>query len=590
MRRFLLFLFLSLPLFSNGGDGSTFFFHKEDSDVFTRDQIKVNCSEPICVGHFRDIYCQGPIMWAAWYFGLQGECPGNRMRFEANAILRNFESSFDRQGKLHRDDFRRFCKENFDDRPYLEETQLKDWMDEAKFLERITNPKMRMFATEIHKIWPHLARRFVDDVFENPDRYPFLAVPYTFVIPGNLVQMYYYWDTFWIIKGLLLSDLKETVRGVLLNMAHVMKVRGHIPNSGNIQFSRRSQPPLFVQMVSDYLDASGDKQFLAEIMPALESELNWWRKNRTVIVHLDSKNEQYTAYQYKTMANCPRPESLMLDYYFAMDSTRDDFEFIWSSTNSACESGMDFSTRWFSFDDKDEEMAYTRKGIRTNDIVPVDLNVLMALNYRTMARFFGEHLENPRKAKFYEMLAESVSETIEAVFRDSPRGVWFDFDLSTRKLRRRFFPVNIFPLLLMEWSKGDKAGNCETAIQYMNGSGALDFKGGLPSSMERASVERWDFPNGEPRLVHLTVLCLLKCSPFSAEAHPMAKRIADGLLTTAFNGLFHPRRGMPAQLWEKYDVRFDDGRSGFEGNYIPQTGFGGTNGALMDLIRIFYSK
>ncbi|KAL3097028.1 hypothetical protein niasHS_002744 [Heterodera schachtii] len=557
---FFLQLFISLlPLFSSGGNGSTFFFHKKDSDVFTRDHVKVNCSEPICIGHYREIYCEGAIMWATWYFGLQNECPGNRMRFEAEVILKNFDSSFDQQGRLYREDFRRFCKENFDDRPYLEEAQVKDWTADLEFLDRITSPKMKMFATAIHKIWPQLARRFVDDVFEHPDRYPFLAVPYTFLIPGNLVQMYYYWDTLWIVRGLLLSQMKETARGVLLNMAHVMQVRGHIPNSGNIQSVRRSQPPVFTLMVRDYYEASGDKQFLAEIIPALERELNWWRKNRTVVVHLESKNEQYIAYQYRTMANCPRPESLMLDYYFAMESSRDDLEFIWSSTNSACESGMDFSTRWFSFDDNDEEMAYTRKGIRTNEIVPVDLNVLMAANYRIMANFFREHLENPRKAKFYEFLAESVSEAIEALFRDGSGGIWFDFDLSERKLRRRFFPSNIFPLLLLDWSKGDKAKDCETVIQYLNESGSLEFKGGIPSSMERGSVERWDFPNGEPRLVHLTAISLLKCAQFNAEAYPMAKRIADGLLTTAFNGLFNPRRGMPAQLWEKYDVRRDSG-------------------------------
>lgn len=36
--------------------------------------------------------------------------------------------------------------------------------------------------------------------------------------------MYYYWDTFWIIKGLLLSDMHDTARGILRNMAHVMQV------------------------------------------------------------------------------------------------------------------------------------------------------------------------------------------------------------------------------------------------------------------------------------------------------------------------------------------------------------------------------
>lgn len=40
----------------------------------------------------------------------------------------------------------------------------------------------------------------------------------------------------------------------------------------------------------------------------------------------------------------------------------------------------------------------------------------------------------------------------------------------------------------------------------------------------------------------------------------------------------------PAACWEKYDVRYDDGRPGSGGEYPVQQGFGWTNGALLDLI------
>jgi hypothetical protein len=48
-----------------------------------------------------------------------------------------------------------------------------------------------------------------------------------------------------------------------------------------------------------------------------------------------------------------------------MDSGREDLEFFWSSTTSAAESGMDFSSRWFSTDNEDEELACEcgRRGI-----------------------------------------------------------------------------------------------------------------------------------------------------------------------------------------------------------------------------------
>uniref|UniRef100_A0A914MQV7 Uncharacterized protein n=1 Tax=Meloidogyne incognita TaxID=6306 RepID=A0A914MQV7_MELIC len=49
-----------------------------------------NCSEPICEGPLAPIYCSGPLISSAWYFGLQHQCPGTKLLFEPNEILKNF--------------------------------------------------------------------------------------------------------------------------------------------------------------------------------------------------------------------------------------------------------------------------------------------------------------------------------------------------------------------------------------------------------------------------------------------------------------------------------------------------------------------
>jgi neutral trehalase len=56
--------------------------------------------------------------------------------------------------------------------------------------------------------------------------------------------------------------------------------------------------------------------------------------------------------------NCPRSEAFLEDYYLAVQSERD-MSFYWESTNSAVESGMDFSTRWYTMIEEsgDEDMA-----------------------------------------------------------------------------------------------------------------------------------------------------------------------------------------------------------------------------------------
>ena len=72
----------------------------------------------------------------------------------------------------------------------------------------------------------------------------------------------YYWDSYWIIRGLLLCDMGDTVRGMLENFVHFIEKLGKIPNGGRTYFENRSQPPLFIQMVEEYVEATGDMQFV----------------------------------------------------------------------------------------------------------------------------------------------------------------------------------------------------------------------------------------------------------------------------------------------------------------------------------------
>ncbi|CAM9249511.1 unnamed protein product, partial [Heterosigma akashiwo] len=51
-----------------------------------------------------------------------------------------------------------------------------------------------------------------------PDRYSFLPVPNPVVIPGGRFREFYYWDSFWIVKGLLLCDMFTTARGMIENL------------------------------------------------------------------------------------------------------------------------------------------------------------------------------------------------------------------------------------------------------------------------------------------------------------------------------------------------------------------------------------
>ncbi|CAJ0926463.1 unnamed protein product, partial [Mesorhabditis belari] len=302
----------------------------------------VTCTIPICEGPLAGIYCSGPIIESTWRFGLQEYCPGPVLKYEPEQVLANFNAlSF----PMKKETFAKFCDDNFDKKQYLELTSLPDYVENATFLPRIRDPEMRTFAKLVHTRWSTLARRFVPDMRHLTTRLPVLVVPNPFIVPGGFFQVYFYWDSYWIIKGLLVSNMTLTVKGMLMNFGFIIDNHGFIPNSGNIQLSRRSQPPLFVQMLADYFYATKDTEFLQTMMPTVEKEMQFWRKNRTVNV-LDKNGRNRTMFQYRVITNCPRPENFLVDVENGINGSYDPQE-IWSSTASACESGWDFSSRWF---------------------------------------------------------------------------------------------------------------------------------------------------------------------------------------------------------------------------------------------------
>lgn len=69
----------------------------------------------------------------------------------------------------------------------------------------IRDDTLRNWAAELHKIWLRLCRRVHPKVESEPDRFSLLYVPRNFIIPGGRFREYYYWDAYWIIKGLIAS-------------------------------------------------------------------------------------------------------------------------------------------------------------------------------------------------------------------------------------------------------------------------------------------------------------------------------------------------------------------------------------------------
>jgi alpha,alpha-trehalase len=59
----------------------------------------------------------------------------------------------------------------------------------------------------------------------------------------------YYWDTYWVIRGLLVSGMHRTATGMVHNLLHQLKTFGLVPNGNRAYYLNRSQPPLLSEMV-----------------------------------------------------------------------------------------------------------------------------------------------------------------------------------------------------------------------------------------------------------------------------------------------------------------------------------------------------
>ncbi|WKY14826.1 hypothetical protein Q1695_000387 [Nippostrongylus brasiliensis] len=371
-------------------------------------------------------------------------------------------------------------------------------------------------------------------------------------------------------NGLLLSEMFNTARGMIQNFADVINLHGFIPNSGSIQLSRRTQPPLFVQMVKDYFDTTDDVDSLRSWIPAMDKEMQFWISKRRIVIRLPNQRTA-AAYIYRTETNCPRPENFLSDYYLGMNST--DPLRTWQGLATACESGWDFSTRWF---DHEGDQKYSKTTIRTQTIVPVDLNVYMALNFRFLADSHSL-LGNKTLSALYHEMYDDLIYTINTLFWNRQRGAWFDFDLLTKKRRADFYPSNVFPLLLNEMERF-----ADDVYSYLEEEGVYDYPGGIPSTLPVKSFEQWDFPNVWAPTQHLFIASLSKTQHAGLQKRALEESYK--FIKTVHDGLFNPEQGTPSGIWEKYDARSSRGKPGGGGEYVVQEGFGWTNGVVMALI------
>lgn len=148
----------------------------------------------------------------------------------------------------------------------LEQWLPTDYVKRPPIVDRIKHAEYSSWAMSINKLWYSLARKVKDDVKTHPDMYSLIWVPNGFIIPGERFGELYYWDTYWIVKGLLLCDMKETAKGIIDNIVYLVEKFGFMPNGARIYYVTRSQPPMLIQMASVFYESTNDFEYIESVI------------------------------------------------------------------------------------------------------------------------------------------------------------------------------------------------------------------------------------------------------------------------------------------------------------------------------------
>ncbi|XP_044733048.1 trehalase-like [Chrysoperla carnea] len=525
------------------------------------------------------VYCYGPLLHEVQttqphLYRDSKSFVDMRMRNSEIETLRNFNKLMNETNcKPSRDQLSEFVNKTFEEVKELDEITPEDFNKSPPFLNNIKDPELKKFASFLNEMWPELARKVPNEAKTKSKQYSILPVPYTFVVPGGRFREPYYWDSYWIISGLLICEMKDTARDMLKNFFWFVDKYGFVLNGGRIYYEKRSQPPLLAHMVYLYVKKTNDKKFLEEKVgentniQLLEKELVFWSKNSKISV------KGNTLLRYYVDVEGPRPEGYREDYIMT-DNATDSLKYLYKEFKSAAESGWDYSSRWFANPDTDRSL----KNLKVTNIAPVDLNAFYCGGLDHLTELYSL-LGNTAKSEEWKKKGDEFRESIYKVLWSETDGIWFDVDITTGEHRKQFYPSNMSPL----WTKVIHASQSSADVanrvaQYLNGTKEFHLPGGVPASNINTS-QQWDYPNVWPPLIGYMVEGLQNSD--SDYAKELAFELTERWIYSNYLSYDSGKR-----MYEKYHCEFP-GQRGAGGEYTVQFGFGWTNGVILEMLNVY---
>lgn len=453
-----------------------------------------------------------------------------------------------------------------------------DFVPHPERLLRINNSDLQSFAFNVHAVWTNLTREFNTSYSCGAACLSSMPVPYPFVVPGGRFREFYYWDTYWIVKGLLVSNLTITARNTLENLLWSIKEFGFVPNGARIYYVDRSQPPLLTMMVDEYIQETGDVSILGDAVGLLHQEHQYWMQTPHRVPPQGNIQPDDVLNRFYVTTDVPRPESFREDTATLHSSSGRTPQDMYSNLATGAETGWDYSTRWFA-NDTDSITA-----VNALNVVPMDLNAVLLRSESILRNWTcaGGLAPNPSLCAEYDSLITSRIKSMVKFF--PPSSTMGDYLIDAGQTDHRWFGAVSTLLATPEYVSAISAQGFQQAIDAL---ASATYSGGVPASLQ-ASGQQWDFPNAWSPVQYFSIEALELASQFipgsAALYHGKAMRIAQTWIDTTYCA-YHTT----GALFEKYNVSAT-GAAGHGGEYVVQTGFGWTNGLVLWILDRFSAE
>lgn len=399
-----------------------------------------------------------------------------------------------------------------------------------KFAKSVFKRSGRLTAEDVQA-----AREYVNNYWANLERFhpndqeSLIGLPKPYLVPSFAeghefdYDELYYWDSYFMVQGMLDEQHKDLVMGILEDLVYIFKRFKIIPNASRLYLTSRSQPPFLTSFIFDVYEAyHPGNEWLADMIAVAKEEYQTvWMGTR----------KPHARLIYQGLSR----------YY--------DFNYLHDIAEA--ESGWDMTPRF---------------GRKALNYLPVDLNALLykyEMDFVKAAKILG----NDEEAARWEEAAEHRKEAMDRLMWSSLRGLYYDYNFVKERRGIVGSLASFFPM----WAGmvDDKR-----AAQLVRSLRRFEVKGGLATTdtpplnqiVPGKMPTQWAYPNGWAPLQFMVIQGLERYG-----YHEDAERIARKWIKTNldwFNG-----HGI---FLEKYNVVQPD-KPPVKGVYPSQTGFGWTN-------------